>query len=624
MSEPVPSPTIRRPSETTSTIVAILAASGAGRPPLRCALYTFALPVPSRREAEAWLRFEAEALGATPAGLLRWLRGTGIVAPPDELAAELERLGEAGVTEAALVLPSRVPAEALDALAEAALPGAPAPAQETAPTRRGRAGANLVELLVERHAEGGLGDAPAAVDEGGRWTFAELSAASARAGGALREAGARRGDRVALALRDGRPWLAAFLGAARIGAVAVPIDPGAGGERLADALDDCEPAVVVAEPSARAADGVATIGPDALEAGPPAPVAAVHPEDLAYLIYSSGSTGRPKGAMHAHRDLRAGIETYAAEVLALGPGDRCHSTARLFTSLGFGNGFFRVLGRGAAAVLSGVLPTPRAVLATVEREGVTVLTAVPTFWSQLARFLERHPEPGALASVRLAVSSGDSLPPAVATRLREIAALDLIQGLGCSECSNIVISTRPGEAAGGALGRAVPGVEIRLADDEGRPVEPGTPGRLWIRSDSNTTGYWRRVAETREVVFGPWLRMGDVLAESDGVYRHLGRADDLFKVDARWVSPAEVEAALLDHPAVAEAAVVGRPDADGLLRPAAFVVLTREAEEGDLAAELRRHVARALAPHSAPQTVTAVDALPRLPSGKLDRRRLRA
>ena len=262
-------------------------------------------------------------------------------------------------------------------------------------------------------------------------------------------------------------------------------------------------------------------------------------------------------------------------------------------------------------------------LATVEREGVTVLTAVPTFWSQLARFLERHPEPGALASVRLAVSSGDSLPPAVATRLREIAGLDLIQGLGCSECSNVVISTRPGEAAGGALGRAVPGVEIRLADDEGRPVEPGTPGRLWIRSDSNTTGYWRRVAETREVVFGPWLRMGDVLAESDGVYRHLGRADDLFKVDARWVSPAEVEAALLDHPAVAEAAVVGRPDADGLLRPAAFVVLTPEAEEGDLAAELRRHVARALAPHSAPQTVTAVDALPRLPSGKLDRRRLR-
>jgi benzoate-CoA ligase len=613
------------PEEIASRLaVADEARTAAGRPPLRCALYTFALTVQSAREAEAWLRPEAEALGSTPAGLLRWLRGTGIVGEPDEVAAEIRRLGEAGVTDAALVLPSRVPAEALDALAEAVLPARPAAAAPP-PTRR-RAEANLVQLLVERHAEGGLGDAPAAVDETGRWTFAELSAAAARAGGALREAGARRGDRVAIALRDGRPWVASFLGSARIGAVAVPLDPGSGTERLADALEDCEPAVLVADAEEVASPrGVPALGPDALDAGPPAPVAAVHPEDLAYLVYSSGSTGRPKAAMHAHRDLRAGIETYAAEVLGIGPGDRCHSTARLFTSLGFGNGFFRVLGRGATAVMAGVLPTPRAVLATVAREDVTVLTAVPTLWAQLARFLERHPDPEALASVRLAVSSGDSLPPAVAARLREIAGLDLIQGLGCSECSNIVISTRPGEALDGTLGRAVEGVDIRLADDEGRAVEPGTPGRLWIRSDSNTTGYWRRVAETREVVFGPWLRMGDVLAETDGVYRHLGRADDLFKVDARWVSPVEVEAALLDHAAVAEVAVVGRPDDDGLLRPAAFVVLAPEAEPGDdLAAALRRHVARALAPHSAPQTVTVVDELPRLPSGKLDRRRLRA
>ena len=271
-----------------------------------------------------------------------------------------------------------------------------------------------------------------------------------------------------------------------------------------------------------------------------------------------------------------------------------------------------------------MLPTPRAVLGLVAREGVTVLTAVPTFWAQLATFLERHPDPEALATVRLAVSSGDSLPPGVAARLREVSGLEPIEGLGCSECSNIVLSTRPGEPLPGTLGRPVPGVGIRLADPDGRPVPPGEPGRLWIRSDSNTTGYWRRVEETREVVFGPWLRMGDVLSERDGVYRHLGRADDLFKVDARWVSPVEVEAALLDHEAVAEAAVVGRPDDQGLMRPAAFVVLAAGAEGGErLAADLRRHVARALSPHSAPQTVTALDELPRLPSGKLDRRRLR-
>ena len=604
--------------------VADAARREAGRPPLACALYTFALPVSSRREALAWLAPEAAALGTTPAAVLRWLEGTGIVAPPSDLAAALDAHGEAGVTDAVLVLPSRVPPEVLTALAEAALP--PAPAAPEPPTPRGGGAApehNLVRLVVERHAEGALADRTAVVDEEGSWTFAALSRASARAAGALAAAGVRRGDRVVVALRDGRPWLQAFLGAARMGAVPVPVDPLGDAGALAAVIDDCEAALVVTGREDARALGARVLGPADLDRGPAAPVAPVHPDDLAYLVYSSGSTGRPKGAMHAHRDMRTGIETYAREVLALGPDDRCHSVARLFTSLGFGNGFFRVLGSGATAVLSGVLPTPRAVLATVARERVTVLTGVPTFWSQLARFLERHPAPGALDGVRVAVSSGDSLPPPVAERLRAATGVDLIEGLGCSECSNIVISTRPGAPMPGTLGRAVEGVEIRLADEDGRPVPPGSPGRLWIRSDSNTSGYWRRSELTRDLVMGPWLRMGDVLSETDGVYRHLGRADDLFKVDARWVSPVQVEAALAGHPWVAEAAVVGRPGDDGLVRAAAVVVPTTEAVPAEMEAELRRHVARALGSHSAPQTVTVVEELPRLPSGKVDRRRLR-
>jgi acyl-coenzyme A synthetase/AMP-(fatty) acid ligase/alkanesulfonate monooxygenase SsuD/methylene tetrahydromethanopterin reductase-like flavin-dependent oxidoreductase (luciferase family) len=602
----------------------------AGRPPLACALYTFALPVPSRAEADAWLTPYADLLGTTVTGLMRWLRGTGIVAPPDELRDRLAEFGRAGVTDAVLVLPSHVPPEALDALAEAALEvdgqladrsTANWPTGARPPS--GRPADNLVTLLVERHAEAD-GDRPAAVEDAGTWSFADLSRASARAAGGLAEAGVRRGDRVALPLRDGRRWMAAFLGAARMGAVPVPLDPGAPRERLVAVLEDCEPAAVVIEDAGAVPAWARAVTPAELDAGPPAPVAGVHPEDLAYLIYSSGSTGRPKGAMHAHRDLRVGIETYAREVLALGPDDRCHSMARLFTSLGFGNGFFRIIGSGATAVLSGTLPTPRAVLGTVERHGVTILTAVPTFWAQLTRFLERHPQPDALASVRLAVSSGDSLPAPIAARLREVTGLELIEGLGCSECSNVVISTRPGEPLPGTLGRAVEGIELRLADDEGRPVPDGEPGRLWIRSDSNTTGYWRRSAETRELVFGPWVRMGDVLSRTDGVYRHLGRADDLFKVDARWVSPTQVEAALLDHPAVQEAAVVGREGDDGLVRAAAFVVLAEDdGVPDDLEEVLRRHVAHRLEPHAAPRSVTVLEALPRLPGGKLDRRSLR-
>jgi acyl-coenzyme A synthetase/AMP-(fatty) acid ligase len=321
-----------------------------------------------------------------------------------------------------------------------------------------------------------------------------------------------------------------------------------------------------------------------------------------------------------------GVDTYATSILALEPGDRCHSVARLFTSLGFGNGFFRVLGRGAAAVLSGTRPTARSALRVTAEGRVTVLTGVPTFWSQLTRFLERHPDPGALATVRLAVSSGDSLPAAVGERFRGLTGLTLVEGLGCSEVSNVIISTRPGEPpTPGRLGRVVDGIEVKLADDEGHPVARGEPGRLWIRSDSNTTGYWRRADLTRELVIGRWLRMGDVLREEDdGVLRHLGRTDDLFKVDAQWVSPAEVEAVLLEHPEIAEAAVVGRPDEHGLLRPAAFVVLTPQGTADGLGERLRTHAAERLRPFAAPATTTVLDLLPRLPSGKLDRRALRA
>ena len=338
----------------------------------------------------------------------------------------------------------------------------------------------------------------------------------------------------------------------------------------------CATAVTLAEPDVDAS-GWPTMTAGELEHGEPIPVAAVHPDDLAYLVYSSGSTGRPKGAMHAHRDMATGIDTYARHVLELSPEDRCHSAARLFTSLGFGNGFFRVLGSGATAVLSGARPNPRGTLGVVRDQGVTVLTGVPTFWAQLTEYLSRHPDPDALTGVRLAVASGDSLPAPVAARFEELTGLRILEGLGCSECSNVLISTRAGQRGGGTLGQVVPGVEVELRDPEGRVCDDGEPGRLWIRSASNTSGYWRRSELTRDLVHGDWIRMGDVLVRDGDEYRHVGRVDDLFKVDARWVSPSEVEACLLGHPAVREAAVAGVADDRGLLRVVAWVVALRGA-----------------------------------------------
>lgn len=603
--------------------IAAEAADRAGRPCPRVAVYTFCLPVASRADAEAWVAEEAAALGTTPRAVLRWLGTTGIVGAPDEVRDRLGALAAAGATDVILALPSRVPLEAFEAVAETAL-GAPAPtAPPPVPVPAGAgvsARHNLVHLLVGRHREAGHGGRPALVDDGVTWTYDALADAAARAAGALAARGVRRGDRVAVALRDGHGWVAAFLGAASLGAVPVPVDPLAPAAHLAAVLDDCGPAVVVAEPDT-AAVAHPRIGADALAGGPPLPVRAVHPDDLAYIVYSSGSTGRPKGVMHAHRDMETAVEGYARGVLGLGPGDRCHSAARLFTSLGFGNGFFRPLGRGATAVMSPRRPNPRVTLDVVDRHGVTVLTGVPTFWSQLAGFLDHHPRPGALAGVRLAVSSGDRLPAAVAARLEAATGLRLVEGLGCAECSNVVLSTRPGDRPDGTLGTVVPGVEVDLRDPDGRPVPDGEPGRLWIRSPSNTGGYWRRSALTRDLVHGEWIRMGDVLVREAGVYRHVGRADDLFKVDARWVSPGEVEACIAELPGVAEVAVGGVPGAEGLVRVHAWVVTDPGAAVDP--AGVRRHVAHRLAPHMAPAEVTLRDALPRLPSGKLDRRALR-
>ncbi len=601
------------------------ARESAGRQqPLRYCLYCYAFPVLSDRETRRFLEREADLLGTSPPALVRWLRTVGLVGTPDEIRGALASYADAGMTDAVLVPPNGVPLDFYDALADAL------PATGDAPTERRRRSsqtspaANLAHLLVERQRATGLGGSPAAIDPDGAWTFDELAGASARAAGALSTAGVRRGERVAVMVRDGRPWLAGFLGAAWLGAIAVPIDPGLDEDRLHEILADLEPALVIARDE-DAPRGQPSLDPDRLTGGHPARLAAVHPDDLGYLIYSSGSTGQPKAAMHSHGDMRTSLETYVPHALGLGPADRLHAIPRLFTSLGFGNGFFRALGSGSACVLSPTTPTPRSVLGTVVRHGVTVLTAVPTFWSQLARFLERHGGGERLATVRLAVSSGDALPPAVAAALARVAGLDLIQGLGCSECSNVIITERAGEhGAPGTLGHVVPGVEVKLADADGHPVAEGEPGRLWVRSGSNTSGYWRRSALTRDLVRGDWIRMGDVLSAQDGVYRHLGRSDDLFKVDARWVSPSEVEASLVSHPDVEEAAVVGRADEHGLVRVVATVATSDGAQAEGLAERLRAHVAHDLARHCAPQSVEVVDALPRLPSGKLDRRALRS
>jgi benzoate-CoA ligase len=598
--------------------------------PMRVAVYIYALPIRHEDEALEWIAPEAEALGNKPRSYLKWLPTRGLAASPEQIAAELARFADAGATDAVLVLPNRVPLEAIDALAE--VMDTPAAGSDTGRGQtpggvRHRAGSdtdNLVDLLVERHRRDGRGGDPAVSDEAGTWTFDDLSLAMRRAAGALRAAGLRRGQHVAVVNRDGRHWVQAVLGIAAAGGVAIPLDPAMDPVLLDTVLTDAAVTIVIADDDVPGGPW-RVLHPEALDHAAPAPIAAVHPDDLAYIVYSSGSTGTPKGAMHAHRDMRASVEGYSTQVLGLGPGDTCHAVSRGYTSLGFGNGFFRPLGCGAHLVHTRTKPNVRTVIHACRDHSVTVLSGVPTFWAQITEFLSRHPDQReAIGSVRLGVSSGDSLPGPVLTRLRDvIPGLDVLEGFGCSEASNIVLSTRPGDDLPGRLGSPVPGAEVSLRDEDGQPVDPGTPGQLWIRSNSNTSGYWRRADLTRDLVHGDWVRMSDMLVQEDGVFRHVGRADDLFKVDAKFVSPVQVEGVIHEHPAVSEVAVVGRADDKGLMRVVAVIVATDGTDTTQAEHEIRQAVAHALGAYAAPSVVEWRDELPRLASGKVARRILR-
>jgi acyl-coenzyme A synthetase/AMP-(fatty) acid ligase len=343
-------------------------------------------------------------------------------------------------------------------------------------------------------------------------------------------------------------------------------------------------------------------------------------DETCLLVYTSGTTGRPKGVAHAHRALAAGGPSFLRDLAAVGPGDRCHAAARTATALGFFIGLARPLGAGAAAVLSGAAPSGRRALAAVERHRATVLAAVPALWLQVAAILARDRGAApALGSARVGISSGDRLPPDLAARLASLGAPPLIDGLGSSECADIVIASRPGEPG---FGRVTPGIDVVVADGGRAPVPDGAPGVLWVRTPAGATGYWGLPGASRRLRDGPWLRTEDVMARRGRALVHLGRADELFKVGGRLVCPAEIERALAEDPRVAEAAVVGAPRA-GRLRPAAFVVPAAGAATGPaLARDLRRRVARRLEPDLAPERVVLTDALPRHASGKLDRRRL--
>lgn len=512
---------------------------------------------------------------------------------------------------------------------------------------------NAVSWLLDRHVAEGRGDRLAFTDPHRSLTYAALAEASARFAGALSAAGVGRERRMLMLMLDTVDFPVAFLGAMRAGVVPVPVNtlltPEQVGYMLADSRAEvlCVSApcfdalreVVAAAPDLRlvlvaGADGAPQIGlPEGardfagfVAAGPaaPRPVAA-SPDEVAFWLYSSGSTGASKGAKHVHGSLRATAETYAAQVLGIRPDDVVFSAAKLFFAYGLGNALTFPMSVGATAALLPDRPAPDAVLGMMRRVRPTIFCGVPTLYAALLA----QPGLGRGAGsdrLRICISAGEALPEHVGLRWEEQVGASILDGIGSTEMLHIFLSNRPDALRYGTSGIAVPGYELRIVDEHEREVADGQIGELLVRGPSAAEGYWNQRDKSRRTFQGDWTRTGDkYVREADGFYRYQGRADDMFKVSGIWVSPFEVEGALMAHPSVQEAAVVGREDADGLTKPMAFLVLKPgEAASKALLEDLKTQVKARAGAWKYPRWVEVVEELPKTATGKIQRFKLRA
>jgi benzoate-CoA ligase family protein len=500
---------------------------------------------------------------------------------------------------------------------------------------------NASSYLLDTRLEQGDGDRIAVTGPRGSLTYAELAAHVDDLAAGLRALGVRPEERVVLSMADGPALLGAIIAAMRLGAVAVPVSTMLTGRELGALLRDTRTRVLLVSEQFAAAAQIAVAEAPELEHvvmegdaafPPPGGVRAHRFEDLrgsaigtgpygtwddspALWLYTSGTTGAPKGAMHRHANIRHVVETFGRDVLGITAADRCYSVAKLFFAYGIGNSLFFPLSVGATTILDPARPTPASVTERLLADRPTLFFAVPTFYAAL---LSADVPRETFASVRLTVSAGEPLPAELYRRFTDRFGVELIDGIGSTEALHIFISNRAGEVRPGTTGRPVPGYDVRLVDGAGADVPSGTPGSLLIRGESIATGYWCRTDTTRRVFEGRWLRTGDTyVADADGYYTCLGRTNDMLKAGGIWVSPTEVEARLLQHPAVALAAVVGLPDQDGLEKPVACVVL--EAGAAADPAELIDFCRTGLAAFKRPREVLIVDELPTTATGKLQR-----
>jgi benzoate-CoA ligase len=466
----------------------------------------------------------------------------------------------------------------------------------------------------------------------GDLTYGDLCKLACGAARTLADLGVRREERVLLVAYDSPGWVASFLGAIWMGAIPVPVNPLL--QRSEDYdhyLEDSLARVVIVDANTeekvaasthRAATKPAVLRADQVAAGPEVPVAPTRKDDMAFWLYSSGSTGKPKAVVHLQHDIPYTAVTYGEQVLGITEHDLTFSTTGLFHAYGFGNNLSMPYWVGASTVLHAGRSTPATALDTIEKRRPTLFFSAPTLYNAILNF--EGSKGRDLSSIRHCVAAAEALPAEVWRRWKDAFGLTILDGVGSTEMLHIYCSNRLDDVRPGSSGKPVPGYELKILDHEGNPVPAGEAGDLYVKGDSALALYWAQHEKSKRSILGDWFVTGDrYRVDDDGYYWYEGRSDDMIKVSGLWVSPIEIEAVLLEHPAVGESAVVGI-DLDGFTKIKAFVI-TKGAVTADdaLVAELQEHCKSRLQRYQFPHLIDFVKELPKTATGKIQRYKLR-
>ncbi len=522
---------------------------------------------------------------------------------------------------------------------------------------------NAATYFIDRHVPEGRGEKIAIEAGEVRVSYRQLGENVNRFGNALRQLGVRIEERVLLLLLDTPEFAISFFGAIKIGAVPVPVNTllktsdyhyilnnsrarvAVVSEALYPQIQEWEklrylehvivvgvaPNNPVAKHTHRFSELIEQ-GSSQLEAEP------TSKDDAAFWLYSSGSTGFPKACVHLQHDMVVCVERYARGILGMSENDRCFSVAKLFFAYGLGNALYFPLAVGATSILWPGPPKPQQVFEIIERHRPTLFFSVPSNYAALLAHKKDHVGtaapgcPGAssapdfdLSSVRYGVSAGEALPAALFHRFKERFGVEILDAIGSTEVLHMFIANRPGAVRPGSSGQIIPGYDARIVDENNEAAKPDEIGNLLIKSDSTCSHYWNQHEKSKSTIEGHWIHTGDkYYQDADGYFWYAGRSDDMLKCSGVWISPIEIEGVLIEHPAVQEAAVVGREDHDQLPKPAAYVVL-KSGRPGtpELARELQEFVVKGLPVFKRPRWVEFVDELPKTATGKLQRYKLR-